>query len=282
MAHTKKSLKRLEKAGIDGIIVTDHNVLVKGMEGYYGENGSKVLMLVGEEVHDQDREPQKNHLLVFGAGKEVSQFADDPQNLIDNINSAGGLSFIAHPNDPSAPLIGEDDLNWVNWEVKGYTGIELWNGLSEMKARLKSPLHALWYGFQFARVGRGPQPETLPLWDELLSTGNKVVAVGGSDAHAIPFHLGPISRTIFPYENHFRAVNTHILTPTAFNGNFEHDKKLVLDALRQGHVFVGYDSAGLYKRLPFHCSLAGAYLLDGRYYLGKRRCYLTSKIASSC
>ena len=237
----KDIAKAAIKSDIDGVIITDHNVLVKGMEGYYEENGNRVLMLVGEEVHDQDRDPQKNHLLVIGTDREVSQFAADPQKLIDTIHKAGGLSFIAHPHDPSAPLIGEDDLNWVNWEVKGYTGIELWNGLSEMKARLKSPLHALWYGFQFARVGRGPQPETLPHWDELLSTGVKVVAVGGSDAHAIPFHWGPFTRNIFPYEQHFKAVNTHILTPEPFSGDFSHDKQLVLDALIQGHVFVGYD-----------------------------------------
>ena len=43
----------------------------------------KVLMLIGEEIHDQDRDPQKNHLLVFGAEKELATFADDPQILIN-------------------------------------------------------------------------------------------------------------------------------------------------------------------------------------------------------
>ena len=55
------------KAGVDVVIVTDHNVLVQGFEGYYKEKNKKILMLIGEEVHDQARDPQKNHLLVFGA-----------------------------------------------------------------------------------------------------------------------------------------------------------------------------------------------------------------------
>ena len=53
-----------------------------GFEGYFKDGRKKVLMLVGEEVHDQDRDPQKNHLLVFGADQEMATFADDPQALI--------------------------------------------------------------------------------------------------------------------------------------------------------------------------------------------------------
>ena len=41
------------EAGIDLVIVTDHNVWVDGVEGYY----DGVLMLVGEEVHDVQRLP---------------------------------------------------------------------------------------------------------------------------------------------------------------------------------------------------------------------------------
>src|ERR1043165_2972955 len=96
------------RAGLDAVIVTDHNVLVQGVEGYYRVprlptrpvGTSRVLLLVGQEVHDQDRDPQKNHLLVFNASRDVSHLADDPQTLINGINNAGGLAFIAHPDDP--------------------------------------------------------------------------------------------------------------------------------------------------------------------------------------
>ncbi len=60
------------KAGLDAMIVTDHNIWVQGVEGYHGEDDQKVLMLIGEEVHDQARDPQKNHLLVFGAESELA------------------------------------------------------------------------------------------------------------------------------------------------------------------------------------------------------------------
>ena len=121
------------KCGLDAVIVTDHNVLVQGMEGYVTDGPRRVLMLIGEEVHDQDRDPQKNHLLVFGADQEVATFADDPASLIKIVRNSGGLSFIAHPTDPAAPAFGETDITWVDWSVSDFTGIELWNGLSELK-----------------------------------------------------------------------------------------------------------------------------------------------------
>ena len=64
------------KCALDAVIVTDHNVLVQGMEDYVTDGPRRVLMLIGEEVHDQVRQPQKNHLLVFGADQEVATYAD--------------------------------------------------------------------------------------------------------------------------------------------------------------------------------------------------------------
>jgi hypothetical protein len=82
---------------------------------------------------------------------------------------------------------------------------------------------------------------TLKKWDELLATGKKVVAIGGSDAHALPGSLGPIHKTIFPYEFLFQGVNTHLLTPEPLSGEIIPDQNLILEALRSGHAFIGYD-----------------------------------------
>ena len=194
------------KAGLDCVIVTDHNVLVDGVQRYYQENNRKVLLLVGEEIHDQTRDPQKNHLLVFGVNREMAEFASDPQHLINMVNQEDGISFIAHPDDPSAPLFNETDINWVNWDVRGFTGIELWNGLSEFKSLLSSRARAVYFAFFPDRVATGPFKKTLTRWDELLSIGRKVVAIGGSDAHALNAHMGPVKRSIFPYEFHFQTI----------------------------------------------------------------------------
>lgn len=229
------------QAGIDVVIVTDHNILVQGPEGYYRDGDQRVLLLIGEEVHDQARMPQKNHMLALGTDRDVATLAFDPQRLVDGIRQAGGLSFLAHPSDPAAPAIGEEDLGWVSWEIENYTGLEIWNALSELKARLKTKLHGLFYINNPEQVARGPFVEVLQKWDELLMQGKRVVGIGGSDAHAIPIKFGPFKWTVFPYQFHFRGVNTHLFTPEPLTGDEENDRAKILSALRKGNAFVGYD-----------------------------------------
>ena len=229
------------KAGLDAVIVTDHNVLVNGPAGYYTEGSRRVLLIVGEEIHDQARNPQKNHLLVFGAQRELSTYAYDPQVLLDSVDKTGGISFIAHPVDPAAPAVGEGDISWVAWDVRGYTGLELWNGFSEFKPRIRSKLHAIYYAYFPKRIARGPLPDALRRWDELHLAGKKVVAVGGSDAHCHHMRMGPLHKTIFPYEFHFRGINTHVLIPRHLGSDPISDTSMILESIRQGHCFIGYD-----------------------------------------
>jgi hypothetical protein len=229
------------KAGLDVVIVTDHNVFVSGPEDYYASTGKKVLLLVGEEIHDQARLPQKSHLLVLGAGMELASLASDLNRLLEAVHKAGGLAFIAHPTDPAAPAVNEDDLSWEDWQVTGLAGIEIWNAMSEFKSLLKTKLHAIYYAYNPSLIARGPFPETLQNWDKQLRAGQRLMAIGGSDAHAMPGRMGPFRRTLFPYEFHFRAINTHILIEQPLSGNLENDRRLVLLALEQGRSFVAND-----------------------------------------
>jgi len=239
------------RAGVDAVIVTDHNILVDGFEGYYKSNNNRVLMMIGEEIHDQDRDPQKNHLLVFGTNRELATLADDPQVLIDAVSQNGGICFLAHPDDPAAPVFKEVDISWADWSVKNYTGIELWNALSELKTVVPSKLHGAFYAFFPALVANRPIAATLEKWDELLSAGRRVVAIGGSDAHALRMHMGPLSRVIFPYEFHFRTVNTHVFTANPLSGDSNTDKQMIYEALREGRCFVGYDLPGSTRGFRF-------------------------------
>jgi hypothetical protein len=228
-------------AGLDAVIVTDHNVWVNGPGGYFREGTDRVLLLIGEEIHDTDRDPQKNHLLVLGAQTELAGHAHDTQILIDKVRGAGGLSFLAHPFDTANRTFNEPDITWVDWEVRGFTGVELWNGLSEFKSLLKSRLHAVFYAFNPERVPHGPPPEMLSKWDDLLAVGRRVVAVGGSDAHRLPGRMGPLRRTLFPYETHFKSVNTHLLLPEPLTGVEDEDERSIYAALAAGHAFIGND-----------------------------------------
>jgi hypothetical protein len=229
------------QAGLDAVIITDHNLLVHGFEGFHHGDDRRVLLLVGEEVHDPGRQPQKNHLLVFGANRELAPFAARPQRLIDQVEKQNGLSFIAHPYDPEQKVLGEPDISWEDWDVRGFTGIELWNAMSEMKSIVRGRLDGLIYTLLPQYIARGPHPLALQKWDELTARGQRVVAVGGSDAHAFKMRLGPIRRTVFPYRFHFQAINTHLLVEQPLSGDLEADRQSILDALRRGRAFIGYD-----------------------------------------
>lgn len=239
-SHNQIALAAIQ-TGLDFVVVTDHNVWVDGMDGYRTLGKKRVLLLTGEEIHDQLRDPQKNHLLVFEAKEELATFAADPQVLIDEVQRSGGLSFIAHPVDPAAPLFGEGDLSWVDWEVSGFTGLEIWNYMSEFKSRLSSLAAAFLIAYSPKRSAQEPFPEVLERWDRLLSSGKRIVAIGGADAHAAPYRKGPFKRIILPYEFLFRAINTHVLTKQPLVGDANHDRRLIFHSISRGRCFVGFD-----------------------------------------
>ena len=237
-----------KQAGIDVVCVTDHNLYVRGVEGY--SNG--VLLLVGEEVHDVERHPQANHCLVYDAKDELSESADVPQKLVDEVNRRGGMAFFAHPIEYASPISNDlEDYSWVDWNVKRNTGIELWNYMSDFKARCWNwPLAALW-AFAPSLAVMGPFKAALQRWDALLDEGRRVNVIGNSDAHGTHFRLGPVRREIFPYDYLFRCVNTHLLIDRPCVRDFEADQKLVYDAMRAGHCFVGYDLGASTKGFRF-------------------------------
>lgn len=228
-------------AGVDVVILTDHNVWVQGIEGYYQRSGRRIMLLCGEEVHDQGRDPQKNHMLVFGAEQEVAPYAQDPQALIDAVRKAGGSCFIAHPDEYALPLFHEPDISWVNWDVDGYSGFELWNGMSEFKTVSRTLGRILLHAFFPELVAHNPLPQTLQRWDALLKMGKHLSVVGGTDSHALKFKLGPFVKIIFPYAFHFSTINNHLLIDTELTGDFKKDKKLALAAIGKGSGFVAYD-----------------------------------------
>ncbi len=238
-------------AGLDMICVTDHNVWVKGPERYYEANGKRVLLLVGEEIHDQARQPQKNHLLAYNANCELAQHAPEPQALIHAVREAGGLSFLAHPHDNSVPLFDYEDISWINWEVCGFTGLEIWNYMSDWAHGLTSKTDTIRAAFNPELVIQGPPERTLAKWDALTAAGIRVVGIGNSDAHGTPYTMWGLTRAIFPYEFLFRQINTHVLTEAPLTGEAQADRQRLYAALAAGQCFVGYDGIAATRGFRF-------------------------------
>lgn len=225
-----------QKAGIDFVGINDHRTLAalrNGEEGWHGP----VLVLVGMESNDR-----YHHYLSYGIKEEVADNTEYPQAVIDQVADQGGIGFIAHPFENGSPLVQQGTAyTWNDWAVTGFTGICIWNYCSQWRDGITSFSTALYctYLNRHARIS-GPSAKTLAKWDQ-LNQERKVVAIGGSDAHAVQLNYGPFKPVIFPYEFLFRCVNTHVLLPRRLSGQLDIDKALVYSALKNGNCFVAFD-----------------------------------------
>ena len=109
-----------QQAGVDIICLTDHHTLAaKELEGWYGNT----LLLVGLETG-----VKANHYLSFHHDEAVPHNDENPQAVIDEVKAQGGFGFLAHPFEKGTPFFMEGrHYPWTQWDVKGYTGLELWN-----------------------------------------------------------------------------------------------------------------------------------------------------------
>ncbi len=261
------------RAGLDFIIYTDHNTWVDGVSGWYrdAESGRSVLRLMGQEINDQNREPECNHLLCHFISSDLNGAAANPQKLIDAVAGRGGLTFLAHPIERPGFGAAEQTYPWVNWEVTDFTGIELWNAMSDVKWRLRSVPRGLLGAYLPNWVLYQPFPEMLAKWDELLAAGQKVVAIGGSDAHAWPITWKIFTHVIYPYEYLFKAVNTHVLLPEPLSQNVAEAQQQLYQALKLGHCYVSNDLVAAPNGLLFtgRCGWQTALMGDSLRLEGK-------------
>lgn len=226
---------------VDIVITTDHNVLVKNVEGYHHKDQRMVLLLCGEEIHEPQVSKQKNHLIVLGVDQELAQFSNNIQGLVDQVLMRDGLAIIAHPYENALPAFNEPEIGWEAWDIEGVHCIEIWNQMSELKTTAKSWLDTIFLVLFPQLIAHHPDPRTMQKWDNLLMEGKRLMAIGGADAHALIKHIGPIKKKVFPYGFHFNGINTHILVENPLSQELIEDKSMILTSLKAGHSYVGYD-----------------------------------------
>ncbi len=281
------------ESGLDFIMLTDHNTLRAKEEGYEGWNNN-VFIVVGCEINDKEN---KNHYLAFGIDKTFSTRMSAKQ-YVKSIKESGGIGFIAHPHEKRNSIKEHPPYPWLEWDAEGFTGIEIWNHMSEWMEGLTEEnkynrfLHPL-------KSIECPPAETLKKWDE-LNSNSKVVGIGGIDAHAHKVNvLGFLEMEVFPYKVLFKSLRTHIFTETKIENtsslNPEQCKNIILKSLSQGRCFVandylkeskgfrffGKDNDGIYKMgdtAVLSASLRFVVLLPGT--IAKIQLVFDSKIVS--
>ena len=228
-------IRKAANAGLDFVVLTDHDSL-SALYGRYEGWHDGVLLLVGQEIS-----PRTHHYLAFDLNREIrGKYRTDYQNIIDDVTASGGFGFIAHPyGGKQPPLFRSRTQAWTDWNVTGYTGIEIWSYMIDWVDSLNI-LTFMYYYLYPEKAISGPRPEALRKWDE-VSQDRRVVGLGSTDAHAKPL---PIFRFIkfLPYEYLFQTIRTHVLLNEPLSTHsFPAGKQLIYDAIKAGHCFIAYD-----------------------------------------
>ncbi len=186
-------------AGLDFILITDHNSIAAFHD--IGEHMYRNLYVgFGVEVS-----PDQNHYLAFGLPGTTPAENDPPQEIVRQVHEAGGIGFLAHPNDHGNPLLRLPSYAWTARDVTGYTGLEVWNVMSDFVGATRS-IFRLFAGLLFpVAFLKGPDPATLAWWDE-ENRRRFTPGVGGLDLHA--YRAGPL--TVFPYRRSFGMLLMHV------------------------------------------------------------------------
>ena len=228
-------VKAAKKAGLDWIIITDHNTM-KIEEGIF----DGVYVIKGQEISPHS----ENHYLVFGVNGVIEP-CDNPQIYVDKVREFGGFGFAAHPDegvtvDENGNYIPRKNSNhcipWTNKNVKP-DGVEIWNWFSNWADNYDdSSLLTKAYSFFFKhKTVKNPSPLTLSWWDSLNNESKKIVpALGGADAHALLIKDYFIPLYVFPYKTCFKTLNNIIHLKEPLSADFNEAKQQILSAVTNG------------------------------------------------
>jgi hypothetical protein len=223
-----------DEVGLDYIIITDHNTLRALHEGYEGIYNN-VAVIVGAEINDKEN---KNHYLAFGINEAFSTRIP-AKEYVKKVKEVGGIGFLAHPFEKRDSMKEHPPYPWLDWSITDFTGIEIWNHMSEWMEGLTEE-NKYNYFMHPLRSIVAPNKDAVEKWDE-LSLERKVVGIGGVDAHAHKVNLlGFFEVEVFPYKVLFKSIRTHILTEKKIDKSIGIDeiKKIIFEALRYGRCFI--------------------------------------------
>jgi len=227
------------EAGVDFLVLTDHNPLgprERPRPGWYGD----VLLIVAEEITTD-----QGHLLALQIPPHRYRFGPTARQALADINDEGGWALVAHPHHSRQAWAG-------GWG--GTQGLEVVNlssawSRSTALSRAATVVSAIINrDYAATRLLSGGWP-TVSLWDSLtelsgrrLSVSRPRVVVGAADAHgpllgplpSYAYTLGVLSTLVWIDEPAGRPTR-----PAA-----ERVESKLLAALRGGHAAIETTALG--------------------------------------
>jgi len=227
----KQIVRAAKKAGLEWIIITDHNNLT-GLkeEGWY----DGVAVIVGEEISPK----LGDHYLAFDITQAISEKLH-PQEFINEVNNQGGFGFIAHPDESSNRKHKLPPLKWTDWDVNNFQGLEIWNYLSDWGDNCDPKKGLYNYVFRHQML-KGPTQKVLNWWDKLNNKNAEIFpAIGSLDAHALKHYwFKKLYLKIFPYKDCFKTITNYVYLEEKLSPNFNKAKKQIYDAVRFGNNLI--------------------------------------------
>jgi hypothetical protein len=227
-----------DSLGIHFAIVTDHNTVQPMKDGLANRIGITLIIPAVEISTDGEH----GHFLVIGDSMPlVPRNGVSSDSVFHDAVRKGNIVVLAHVFHP------RKSLDWDNWNIGDFEGIELYNFDEGWRSSLnfwginKIIGAYIVYGFSEAALNyliQYPAKE-IKKFDE-LNMVRKVVGIGSLDAHSNV----KLSKNIywhFPsYRSMFELVHTVIVTKEPFNGLYRHDREVLLNAIRNGNMFVAF------------------------------------------
>ncbi|HAY34871.1 MAG TPA: CehA/McbA family metallohydrolase [Ignavibacteria bacterium] len=264
-------VKAAVESDLDFIILTDHNTLKakdKGYEKWY----KNTMLIVGYEVNDRKN---RNHYIALGTDKITGTYEKLPDGdtgsrmsaceYVKAVNEEGGFGFIAHPHEERNNMPQHPPYPWTAWDCEDFTGIEIWNHMSEWAEGLNESnkfqrfLHPL-------KSIIAPPEKTLKVWDD-LNLKRKVVAIGGVDAHAHKHNVMGMEFEIFPYKVLFKSIRTHVFLNDELkmgnSSNYTESRDKILEAIAKGRSFIVNNYYGNGKGFRFYAEYDGVHYNTG-------------------
>lgn len=252
--------KAAHDSGVDFIMMTDHNTIQPKKDGYE-KFINNVAVIIGYELNDLQN---KNHYLVFGTDEVPGKFQKisdhemgcklSAAEYVEEVSKLGGIGFIAHPDEERESVRGYKSYPWNAWDSENFTGIEIWNHMSEWKEGITND-NILQRFIHPLKSIVAPSAKTLLRWD-ILSQSRRITGIGGVDAHAFKQNLlGLVDVEVFPYKVLFKSIRTHILLEEKIDLNKTPDinkyVKSILSALKKCRCFISNKYNGDAKGFRF-------------------------------
>jgi hypothetical protein len=227
-------------AGVDLVLLSDHDSLGARWDGWEGRHGD-VSLLVGVEVS-----PKQGHYLAFGVDREIPHAGRSALQIAGAVRDAGGVGFAAHPFSRGGRMLFPGLTRRIvlphGWpaldDPRGCDGIELWSLTTDAAEGWRTPAEAVrWLRDPERAIAAGPPPHHLRRWDE-LSSRRRLPAIGGLDGHQPGIRIRGRVRSPLPHRRTFDLLRTHLLCERALTGDVEGDRQTVLSALAVGAAWL--------------------------------------------